>query len=98
MLAEQVPPAGAPSLVVLPASAVIGLLHGLLVTQLRLQPFLVTLCGLFIYRGSGALGQPDRASAWRSTPAPEYLHLRRGLAHSWLVGASRSAFRNSSCC
>src|SRR5260370_36060665 len=29
----------------------IGFLHGLLVTVLRLQPFLVTLCGLFIYRG-----------------------------------------------
>ena len=25
--------------------------HGLLVTKLRLQPFLVKLCGLFIYRG-----------------------------------------------
>jgi ribose transport system permease protein len=33
------------------ATALIGLLHGLLVTQLRLQPFLVTLCGLFMYRG-----------------------------------------------
>ena len=32
-------------------AAVIGLFHGLLVTKLRLQPFLVTLCGLFIYRG-----------------------------------------------
>ena len=29
----------------------LGLLHGVLVTKLRLQPFLVTLCGLFIYRG-----------------------------------------------
>lgn len=29
----------------------IGVLHGVLVTRLRLQPFLVTLCGLFIYRG-----------------------------------------------
>lgn len=31
--------------------AAVGLLHGVLVTKLRLQPFLVTLCGLFIYRG-----------------------------------------------
>jgi ribose transport system permease protein len=37
--------------VVLAGSALIGLGHGLLVTYLRLQPFLVTLCGLFIYRG-----------------------------------------------
>ena len=32
-------------------SLAIGLIHGLLVTQLKLQPFIVTLCGLFIYRG-----------------------------------------------
>ena len=31
--------------------AAIGLLHGVLVTRLRLQPFLVTLCGLLVYRG-----------------------------------------------
>lgn len=30
---------------------VIGSIHGLLVTLLRLQPFLVTVCGMFIYRG-----------------------------------------------
>lgn len=29
----------------------LGLVHGLLVTQVRLQPFVVTLCGLLIYRG-----------------------------------------------
>jgi len=32
-------------------SAGIGLFHGLLITKLRLQPFVVTLCGLFVYRG-----------------------------------------------
>jgi ribose transport system permease protein len=37
--------------VVLSGSALIGLSHGLLVTRLRLQPFLVTLCGLLLYRG-----------------------------------------------
>ncbi len=36
---------------VLAMGAVIGLINGLLVTRLRLQPFLVTLCGLFVYRG-----------------------------------------------
>lgn len=30
----------------------IGLLHGLLITKLRIQPFIVTLCGLLIYRGA----------------------------------------------
>jgi ribose transport system permease protein len=37
--------------VVIAGSCVLGVIHGLLVTRLGLQPFLVTLCGLFIYRG-----------------------------------------------
>ena len=36
---------------VLLIAAAIGLLHGLLITKLRQQPFVVTLCGLLIYRG-----------------------------------------------
>lgn len=32
-------------------SMFIGLTHGLLITKLRLQPFVVTLCGLLFYRG-----------------------------------------------
>jgi ribose transport system permease protein len=36
---------------VLALGAGIGLGHGLLVTKLGLQPFVVTLCGLLIYRG-----------------------------------------------
>jgi ribose transport system permease protein len=36
---------------VLVMGMVIGLIHGLLVAVVRLQPFLVTLCGLFVYRG-----------------------------------------------
>ena len=38
---------------VLGLGALIGLLHGLLVTRLRVQAFVVTLCGLFVYRGAG---------------------------------------------
>jgi ribose transport system permease protein len=37
--------------VVLALGAGIGLIHGLLITRLRLQPFIVTLCGLLLYRG-----------------------------------------------
>ncbi len=37
--------------IVLAGGVIIGLFHGLLVTQLQLQPFLVTLCGMFAYRG-----------------------------------------------
>ncbi len=36
---------------VLACGAGIGLFHGLLVTRVRVQAFVVTLCGLFIYRG-----------------------------------------------
>ena len=36
---------------VLGVSLLIGLSHGLLITKLRLQPFVVTLCGLLLYRG-----------------------------------------------
>jgi len=36
---------------VLGMSLLIGLSHGLLITKLRLQPFVVTLCGLLLYRG-----------------------------------------------
>lgn len=38
-------------LLVLLVPFVIGLSHGLLITKLSLQPFIVTLCGLLIYRG-----------------------------------------------
>jgi ribose transport system permease protein len=46
------------ALLVLAMSSLIGLFHGLLVTRLKLQPFLVTLCGLFIYRGLARLVDP----------------------------------------
>lgn len=36
---------------VMGASLLIGLWHGLLITKLKIQPFIVTLCGLLFYRG-----------------------------------------------
>lgn len=49
------PPARYPPLaaigIVLGLGAAIGLLNGLLVTKLKVQAFVVTLCGLFVYRG-----------------------------------------------
>lgn len=35
----------------LTGAAVLGMCHGLLTTKVRLQPFIVTLCGLLLYRG-----------------------------------------------
>ncbi len=44
-----------PAIVAVPAvlglSLAIGAVHGLLITKMRLPPFVVTLCGLLIYRG-----------------------------------------------
>jgi ribose transport system permease protein len=37
---------------ILASGALLGLGHGLLITRLRLWPFVVTLCGLLIYRGT----------------------------------------------
>jgi ribose transport system permease protein len=49
------PDYGWPPIVVLPLvllmGVVIGLINGLLVTKMKLPAFMVTLCGLFIYRG-----------------------------------------------
>jgi len=39
-------------LAVLGVGLAVGLVNGLLVTKLRVQAFIVTLCGLFIYRGA----------------------------------------------
>lgn len=42
---------GTAVIVLLAVSAAIGWVHGVLVAKLRLQPFIVTLCGLLVYRG-----------------------------------------------
>jgi ribose transport system permease protein len=38
-------------IIVLGIAGTIGLIHGLLITRLKLQPFVVTLCGMMLYRG-----------------------------------------------
>ncbi len=47
---------------VLLAGALVGLGNGLLITGLRLQPFLVTLCGMFIYRGVARMLKKETTS------------------------------------
>ncbi|QEG32749.1 ABC transporter permease [Bythopirellula goksoeyrii] len=39
------------SLAVLGIASAIGVFHGFMITKMRLQPFVVTLCGLLLYRG-----------------------------------------------
>jgi ribose transport system permease protein len=42
---------GAAVVVILAMSAGLGLVHGLLITKLQIQPFVVTLCSFLVYRG-----------------------------------------------
>jgi ribose transport system permease protein len=51
MLVQKQMSVPAAFLVVFLVSLSIGLTHGLLITKLKLQPFVVTLCGLLVYRG-----------------------------------------------
>jgi len=53
-------------LLVMGVSAAIGLLHGLLITRLRLQPFVVTLCGLLLYRGLARFVTDDQSLGFQT--------------------------------
>ncbi len=52
MLVEWGWSAAAAVTTVVALGACLGAAHGLLITRLRLQPFIVTLCGLLLYRGA----------------------------------------------
>ncbi len=75
------------ALIVLALGGVIGLLHGWLITRLRLQPFVVTLCGLLIYRGLARFYTADGTAGFTfgsSFPTLEWLTTGRtyGVPHS----------------
>ena len=55
---------GAALVLVTLVSLAIGLAHGLLITKLRLQPFVVTLCGLLIYRGVARFITDDQSQGF----------------------------------
>ena len=62
-------------LIVLVLGLVMGLIHGLLITRLKLQPFVVTLCGLLIYRGAARFYTADATlmlPVARHLPEPKY--------------------------
>lgn len=73
--------------IVIVLSIGIGLLHGLLITRLRLQPFVVTLCGLLIYRGVARFYTKDGTAGFSfgsDFPMLEFLVSGRtgGVPHS----------------
>jgi ribose transport system permease protein len=45
-------------------SLAIGFAHGLLITKVRLQPFVVTLCGLLLYRGMARYITDDQSQGF----------------------------------
>ncbi|MEM7559453.1 MAG: ABC transporter permease [Planctomycetota bacterium] len=58
--------------VALSLALLIGLVHGLLITKVKLQPFVVTLCGLLIYRGTARYVTGDSEQGFGN----EYLNLK----------------------
>ncbi|MET0597550.1 MAG: ABC transporter permease [Mesorhizobium sp.] len=68
----------------------IGLLHGFLVARVGLQPFVVTLCGLLIYRGIARYYTDDATAGFpfgASFPTLEWLVAGRlfGIPHSLIA-------------
>ncbi len=79
------------ALIVLAIGAVMGLAHGLLITKLKLQPFVVTLCGLLIYRGIARFYTADATAGFKfgaSFPDLEWLTTGRTDIVSLLTGGS----------
>ncbi len=63
----------------------VGTVNGLLVTRLKLQPFLVTLCGMFVYRGLARLKGGTVRQANVLEAHPEFLN-SLGAVRYLLVG------------
>lgn len=61
----------------------LGAMHGLLVTRLRLQPFIVTLCGLLLYRGAARYIADDSTKGFGTGAGFEWV---RALAAGNLGG------------
>lgn len=73
--------------VVICLGLVFGALHGFLITRLGLQPFIVTLCGLLVYRGVARFYTQDATAGFtfgQDFPVLEWLVTGRtaGIPHS----------------
>lgn len=78
-------------LIVLGVGALIGTINGLLVTRLKLQAFLVTLCGMFVYRGlarevsNKQTGLVQAREAYTTLGMPEQIEVLNAM-RAWFVG------------
>ncbi len=73
MLVEWGWPAGLALAAVVTLGAAAGTAHGLLVARLRLQPFIVTLCGLLLYRGAARYIARDSTKGFGTGEGFEWL-------------------------
>jgi len=70
-------------LLVMVVPVVLGLIHGLLITRMNIQPFIVTLCGLLLYRGLARFIAGDATKGFGNAEGFETL---RDVARGKLVG------------
>src|SRR5207249_3665786 len=71
------------TLSILALGAALGAAHGVLITRLRLQPFIVTLCGLLLYRGLARYFAGDSTKGFGNGQGFEWL---RELATGSVLG------------
>jgi ribose transport system permease protein len=83
MLVEWHWPAAIAVPAVLALGACLGAVHGLLIVRLQLQPFIVTLCGLLLYRGFARYIASDVTKGFGSSEGFEWV---RSLAAGSLAG------------
>src|ERR1700720_712652 len=77
-------------LIILAAGTLVGLINGFLITRMRLQPFVVTLCGLLLYRGIARYYTNDGTAGFsfgQSFPTLEWLTTGRsfGVPHTFIA-------------
>src|SRR4051812_22258336 len=77
-------------LIVVAIGILMGLVHGFLITKVGIQPFVVTLCGLLIYRGVARFFTKDATEGFafgQSFPTLEWLTTGRtlGMPHSFVA-------------
>lgn len=83
MLAQLGWPSALAVAAIIGTGAALGALHGLLITKLRLQPFIVTLCGLLFYRGLARFIANDETKGFGNAAGFETL---RDAANGSLFG------------
>jgi len=73
MLSQWHWPGALAVLAVIGVAVGLGLIHGALITRLRIQPFIVTLCGLLFYRGLARFIANDETKGFGSGVGFEWL-------------------------